>query len=195
MTSNTIAFILYTVMALRSFTTQEHILTLCFSQLLLGVALATLSTLNFSLGLLVGLCSAPLIFVSPSLPFSSAPVVAHPIPTNTKSSGFYLAGQIFLLFVLQLVSPISIFGIMAAVMRGSYTFAGVTGGMSDLVQQASRAYHVHDTWTAVVVWLVWWPAWAVGAIVNARHVWDLVGQITSGTSGNGVNSKAVEGKR
>ena len=43
--------------------------------------------------------------------------------------------------------------------------------LRELLVQAVMAYVVHGTWTAVVVWLVWWPAWIVGVIGAGCALW------------------------
>lgn len=141
---------------------QELALAQCFSLLLLGIAVAALSTVNFSLGLLTGLTAAPLSFVRP-VSVSTRPVLS-----------------IVMALGLLLVAPPVILAAMAAL----YTESGVgTGGFGTgfarnpgagfpgldglhaLLVGASWAWAVGGTWTAVVVWVVWWPAWFVGSCV------------------------------
>jgi len=43
----------------------------------------------------------------------------------------------------------------------------ILDGAREVLVAASFAWEVSETWTAVVVWLVWWPAWFAGAVVLA----------------------------
>ena len=36
-------------------------------------------------------------------------------------------------------------------------------GVKSLLLDASLAWHINGTWTAVIVWVLWWPAWILGA--------------------------------
>jgi len=45
--------------------------------------------------------------------------------------------------------------------------AAAPGDVQSLLVMASEAWLVHSTYTAVIVWLVWFPAWFVGASVVA----------------------------
>lgn len=42
---------------------------------------------------------------------------------------------------------------------------GVEEAARRLLVAAAEAWWVTGTWTAVVVWLVWWPAWFVGQVM------------------------------
>lgn len=37
--------------------------------------------------------------------------------------------------------------------------------------QAAQAWSVSGTWTSVVVWVVWWPAWGVGMFCTGVRLW------------------------
>lgn len=105
--------------------------------------LSSLATLNFSLAMLIGLLSAPLSFVKPS----SSPVSR-------------IVGFVF----LNLTSP-------PAVLLASAAIWGLNVG--DILREAAVAWHVTGTYSAVVVWCVWWPAWLAGCVcVLGRPGWD-----------------------
>ncbi|KAF7563720.1 hypothetical protein G7046_g361 [Stylonectria norvegica] len=115
-------------------TAQHFQLTKSFSLLVLGMALSTLATLNFSLAFLVGLLASPLTFVRP---------VASPALRWT------LAGM------LNVVAPPMVVYTAAQVW-------GV--GVGDILREASFGWNVWGMYTPVVVWCLWWPAWLVGMI-------------------------------
>ncbi|KAK4653200.1 Glycosyl phosphatidyl inositol protein transamidase complex subunit [Podospora pseudocomata] len=123
-----------TITTLFSPNLQQYHLVKSFSLLLLGMFLSSLATLNFSLAMLIGLLSAPLSFVKPS----SSPV--------SRIVGFVL---------LNLTSP-------PAVLLASAAIWGLNVG--DILREAAVAWHVTGTYSAVVVWCVWWPAWLAGCV-------------------------------
>lgn len=122
--------------------TQEITLIQCFSLLLLGMFLAALATLNFSLSFLIGVATIPLSFVR-----------------RTESTGLNIAQLAF----LTLLNPIMI------VQLGTKALGG---DLVTLLIQAAQGWHIWGLWTQVVVWLVWLPAWAVGAAVVATGVFE-----------------------
>lgn len=132
----------------------------CISLLLLGIALATLSTLNFSLGLLVGLAASPLSLIHAHLLLPQAPSTTKPktpLPIRALTT----------LFLLHLISPTSITYIASHLLT-----AAPLGDVQKLLVMASEAWLVHSTYTAVIVWLVWFPAWFVGACVVACGLFE-----------------------
>ena len=127
--------------------TPHHLLLLqCFSLLLLGMFLATLATLNFSLAFLIGLLSTPLSFLgqSPNSPSSTA----HPRRT--------LVVKVAWSALLQLLSP-------PVVVFVACRAWGVDVG--EMLAEAAFGWRVSGLWSQVVVWCVWWPAWLVGSVV------------------------------
>ncbi|KAF4305131.1 Gaa1-like GPI transamidase component [Botryosphaeria dothidea] len=138
----------------RSLTPQETCLLQCLSLLLLGMFFSALATLNFSLSFLVGLCAAPLTFIRPISPSS---------PTNRRIA---LAALQYALLVL--LSPVTVVGVASQELVGKGLRADDWVGVEAVRQvlaQAAMGWHVWGLWTQVVVWLVWWPAWFVGAVV------------------------------
>ncbi|KYK55861.1 hypothetical protein DCS_07826 [Drechmeria coniospora] len=115
-------------------TPQHFQLTKSFSLLILGMSLATLATLNFSLAFLVGVLSTPLTFVR---------------PTRSPMIRYLLAGS------LSACAPSVVISVVARLWNLSLT---------DLLREASFGWNVSGMYTPVVVWCVWWPAWVVGMI-------------------------------
>ena len=127
-------------------TAQQRLLLQCFSLLLLGMFLATLATLNFSLAFLIGLLAAPLSFVGP--PFSTASS-EHSISDGKTRKAFASV-------LLQVLSP-------PVVMLAVCKAWGVS--VEDVLVEAAFGWQAHGLWTQVVVWCIWWPAWLVGSVV------------------------------
>ncbi|KJZ76187.1 hypothetical protein HIM_04269 [Hirsutella minnesotensis 3608] len=115
-------------------TIQHFQLIKSFSLLILGMTLATLATLNFSLAFLVGLLATPLSFVQ---------------PTRNTITRFCLAGS------LTVVAPPVVIYTVA-------NFLGVS--VVEVLREASFGWNVWGMHTAVVIWCLWWPAWVVGMI-------------------------------
>lgn len=122
---------------------QTFTLIQCFSLLLLGAALSTLATLNFSQALFVGLLASPLSFVRPFSPPRSWPV-----------------GVKVLLGVLSVVAMIA-----TSPPAALYVLGLVTGKRFDqIIAAAAWAWRVERVWTGVTVWVLWWPAWVCGGL-------------------------------
>lgn len=115
-------------------TAQHFQLTKSFSLLLLGMSLATLATLNFSLALLVGVLASPLSFVQ---------------PTKNVAVRWTLAG------LLNIVAP------PVVVYSASQAW---DVAVADVLREASFGWNVWGMYTSVVVWCIWWPAWLVGMV-------------------------------
>jgi len=112
----------------------------CFSLLILGMALSALSTLNFSLALMVGLSSVPLTFV--------------PVGNIAGVRDRSLRWTMFV--VLQVFSP-------GVALMGVAKYWGV--GVDEVLREAAFGWWVSGMWTQVVVWCVWWPAWLCGGVL------------------------------
>ena len=125
---------------------QQRVLLQCFSLLLLGMFLATLATLNFSLAILIGLLAAPLSFAGQ--PFSTT------CPEDSVSGRS--PRKIAMTVVLQLLSPPVV--LVAACRAWNVV-------VEDVLIEAAFGWKVHGLWTQVIVWCVWWPAWIVGGVV------------------------------
>jgi glycosylphosphatidylinositol transamidase len=122
---------------------QTFTLIQCFSLLLLGGALSTLATLNFSQALFVGLLASPLSFVRP---FS---------PPRTWPIGVKVFLGILSVAVMVATSP------PAAL----YGLGMVTGKRFDeVIAAAAWAWRVERVWTGVTIWVLWWPAWVCGGL-------------------------------
>ncbi|EHK23210.1 uncharacterized protein TRIVIDRAFT_56187 [Trichoderma virens Gv29-8] len=122
----------FLIASLHKPTSQFFQLTKSFSLLILGVSLATLSTLNFSLAFLVGLLASPLTFIQP-----------------TKN----LVTKAFLAILLILTSP-------PVIISSAAWTSGVA--MSEVLKAASLGWNVWGMYTPIIVWCVWWPAWLIG---------------------------------
>ena len=127
-------------------TPQHHLLLKAFSLLLLGMFLATLATLNFSLSLFVGLLSAPLSFVGNHFSGSIDAKEVFPIKATQEAHSL----------LLQLLSPTVVVWIVC------YFWNGDVG---DFLGEAAFGWQVNGLWTQVIVWCVWWPAWMAGSVL------------------------------
>ncbi|KAK4146624.1 rhomboid protein 2 [Dichotomopilus funicola] len=143
-------------------TPQQYDLIRSFSLLLLGMFLSTLATLNFSLALLVGVLAVPLTFVPNSI---------------SPNSG--LPSRVLATILLNVFNPTAVLvglglvygwfgggGVDAA--AGADVSNGVkwmTGGVWGVLREAAVGWHVCGTYSPVVVWCVWWPAWVAAQVV------------------------------
>ncbi|CAO2656328.1 Nn.00g051310.m01.CDS01 [Neocucurbitaria sp. VM-36] len=126
----------------RPLSIRETALIQCFSLLLLGMFLAALATLNFSLSFLIGVATAPLAFVR-----------------RTDSMGF----NVIQLAGLAVLNPIMVFQLGTKLLGGD---------LAEVLFKAAQGWHIWGQWTQVVVWLVWLPAWGVASAVIATGVFD-----------------------
>lgn len=165
-------------------TPQARTLIPCISLLLLGIALSTLSTLNFSLGLLVGLACTP-------LSMTQAPLLL-PAASKSKSSTLATIRTIVSLLLLHLVHPTTI-----VYLASFFLTSAPAGDVKDVLLLASEAWTVQGTYTALVVWLVWWPAWFVGTAVVSSALFEYGSAVAAGQNGDkkevGVNREGIEG--
>lgn len=141
---------------------QEFTLISCFSLLLLGVSLATLSTLNFSLGLITGLLASPLSFIRP---LDAAPDLVGKPPSDKQS-----LKTIAMLVALTAACPNVVILAGSAAFKGAASTTAVMNGLREVLVHESFAWHVSGTWTSVIIWVVWWPAWLAGAVVAATRL-------------------------
>jgi len=162
--------------------TQALTLIPCISLLLLGIALATLSTLNFSLGLLVGLVASPLALIHAHLLLPEAVST-----TKSKTATSLPIRAITTLLLLHLINPTSITYLASHLLT-----AAPLGNVQSLLVMAGEAWLVHSTYTAVIVWLVWFPAWFVGASVVACGLIAQVGGREKDREGGRAVEKAVK---
>lgn len=156
----------------------------CFSLLLLGMFLATLATLNFSLSLFIGLLATPLSFLGPALETDAGMVDGGSIDGKESGQGTstgtgtgatdgdkgdsattstprlirrgYDRRKLISWAILQLLSPLSILFILTFLSRQS---------LVHMVAEAAFGWEVNGMWTQIVVWCVWWPAWMTGAVL------------------------------
>ncbi|TGZ85212.1 Glycosylphosphatidylinositol:protein transamidase, GAA1 component [Ascodesmis nigricans] len=126
----------------------QHQLTLisCISLLLLGLFLAALATLNFSLSFLIA-------------------VFAVPYPLAHAAAGRGKCASAFWVLLLQVVAPT-----MALV--GVAKYWGEEVGL--ILEEAAFGWVVWRMWTQVVVWCVWWPAWVCAGVMACSGWWGKV---------------------
>lgn len=122
------------------------ILLQCFSLLLLGMFLATLATLNFSLAFLIGLLAAPLSFVG----------IAMSADNGDAPPELGTLRKIVSNVLLHLLSP------PVVVLAVCKIFGADTGAT---LAEAAFGWKVSGLRTQVVVCCVWWPAWLIGAVI------------------------------
>lgn len=113
---------------------QHFQLAKSFSLLILGIALATLATLNFSLAFLVGLLASPLTFV-------------QPCPQRFR--------KLFVAALLAAIAPPVICILTARILHLPLT---------ELLRESSFGWNVRAIYTPIVIWCIWWPAWLVAMI-------------------------------
>lgn len=127
---------------LRPLSRPETQLIHAFSLLLLGMFLAALATLNFSLSVLVGVLASPLAFVR-----------------QTKSTW----RSVLQLGVLAALNPTFV---------ATWGAHLIGADLHAVLVQAALGWGVNALRTQVVVWLVWFPAWVVGGVVVAGGVME-----------------------
>lgn len=138
---------------------QQLLLTQCVSLVLLGMFLATLATLNFSLAFLIGLLASPLTFFGPSLSDPATPTTTDSSVVSVEATNKASVGRTKKYIQSILLQPLSP-PIVAWVLC---TWSGVD--MGELLAESAFGWKVSGLWTQVVVWCVWWPAWTVGAVL------------------------------
>lgn len=133
-------------------TVQHQLLTQCLSHLLLGMFLATLATLNFSLSLFVGLACIPLPFTGPSLSLDA--------DKDESGEKYRRACSRLALYIL---SPPTMLWIVSLI-----------GGTSvaDILMEGSVGWNVNGMWTPLIIWGVWWPAWLIGCVLSSAPLRD-----------------------
>ncbi|OAK94936.1 Glycosylphosphatidylinositol:protein transamidase, GAA1 component [Phaeosphaeriaceae sp. SRC1lsM3a] len=125
-----------------SLTMQQITLIQCFSLLVLGMCLSALATLNFSLSVIIGVLAVPLSFVRRS---------SHP-------------GLTFLqLGALVVLNPI---------MVAQWSAKLLDANLAEVLRIAAVGWHVWGMWTQLVVCVVWFPAWVVGATIVAGGLFE-----------------------
>jgi len=125
-------------------TSQQIMLVQSFSLLLLGAALATLATINFSQAFFIGILASPLSFVRPlSIPRSL------PIAIRAPLAVVVVAGMLA-------VSPLPL------LFANSHYF---NRSFHHMLVEAAWGWKIEKVWTSITVWIIWWPAWVCGTIV------------------------------
>lgn len=132
--SITLPLLISHVLARYNATIQQFQLIKSFSLLFLGMSLATLATLNFSLAFLVGLLATPFTFVRTSRNILLKLGLAVLLTGIAPPVLVYLSSQLLDL------------------------------GVSTILKEASFGWNVWGMYTSIVVWCVWWPAWVLGMV-------------------------------
>ncbi|KAF2664915.1 Glycosylphosphatidylinositol:protein transamidase, GAA1 component [Microthyrium microscopicum] len=137
-------------------TEQELSLLACFTHLQLGMTLAALATVNYSLAYGIGLLCVPILLVR--LPTHLSLRSASQVSSRHAGAGGKAARvrSVVLGLVLLAVNPCSLIWAGATL---------VPGGLGAVLAEAAFGWQVYGLWTQVIVWLVWWPAWSVAAYV------------------------------
>jgi glycosylphosphatidylinositol transamidase len=129
-------------------TEQELSLLHCFTCMMIGMFLAALATINYSLSYAIGILSSPIIFVR--LPSQVTLGSADQTQQTQNTSLLKRTALSFLGIILLALSP------MTVLWASSYF---IPGGLAQVLQTAAFGWWVYGLWTQVIVWLVWWPAW------------------------------------
>jgi glycosylphosphatidylinositol transamidase len=137
LTSMAPLFTAWVLKELRPLTPQNNALIQCFSLLLLGMFLAALATLNFSLSFLIGVLTTPLSFVR-----------------RTHSMN-------------RTIPQLALLAVLNPVMVVQWSAYLLGGNLEQVLVLAAQGWHVSGLWTQVVIWLVWWPAWMLATTVVA----------------------------
>jgi glycosylphosphatidylinositol transamidase len=124
-------------MPARQLPLQTITLVQCFSLLVLGLFLAALSTLNFSLSFIIGVLACPLAFVRRS----------------DKVGWTVLQSAL-----LALLNPVLVAQWGSKLVGADFEY---------VLREAAVGWAVYGLRTQVVVWLVWFPAWVVGSTIVA----------------------------
>lgn len=132
---------------------QLHILQ-SFSLLLLGAALSTLATLNFSLAFVVGGLAAPLSFVRP-LPIASSSWSAQTVgEKRARILAWALAVPVAVLH--QALSPPVVLYALCWYFKQD---------VGSVLLEMAKGWGAQGVYTSFVLWSVWWPAWVLGGTV------------------------------
>lgn len=118
-----------------------------FSLLLLGAALSTLATLNFSLAFVVGILASPLSFVRPlpTMDKERSGNYAINIAINTTAAWFH-----------AVISPPVVLYALTWYWDQEIEWALV---------EIAKGWAAQGVYTSLVVWTIWWPAWVLAGVV------------------------------
>jgi len=132
--------------AFPAITPQQYTLVRSFSLLWLGACLTVLATVNFSLGLMLGVVCMPVAFA------------------GRRGDRPWLAGLLYA--VLVVLSPVGL-AVMSLVYMAQTGAAeeGVEKLVQTVLEQVAFGWNVWGSWGVVVgVFGIWWPAWTVSAL-------------------------------
>ena len=128
---------------------QSYHLTRSLSLLVLGLLLSTLATLNFSLSLLLGLACVPILFAT---------------RTQTRQRSLKVVAIYTSQAALIAVSPMSMW-------LFSHAYFGLASNSQQwaakFIGQTAFGWNVLGSWgVSVGIWVVWFPAWMVTAVLT-----------------------------
>lgn len=122
-----------------------------FSLILLGATVSTLSTINFSLALIVGLLCSPLNFIRP-LPY----LPPRSAIKSTADGSDYLNS-------LAVILPSSVLYLAISPPVVLYAVSGWLGrDIGWVLGELAKGWVAQGVWSCLVIWAVWWPAWILG---------------------------------
>ncbi|KAK3677226.1 Glycosyl phosphatidyl inositol protein transamidase complex subunit [Recurvomyces mirabilis] len=128
-----------------------------FSLLLLGAALSTLATLNFSLAFVVGVLAAPLSFVRP-LSIGRRSSNGSDVAIAMGSMGRY--GQ----YLVEILGALTWTAVSPPTVLYAMTWY-FDKDMQWMLLEMAKGWHAQGVYTPLVIWSIWWPAWILGGIV------------------------------
>ncbi|TKA22355.1 hypothetical protein B0A50_08174 [Salinomyces thailandicus] len=128
-------------------TVKEIQITQCLSLLLLGATLSTLATLNFSLAFVISLVCSGLCFVRSR-------------PRSTNSAVNIAVGTITALLHSTTSPPVVIYGLNWYLAKGEGWY-----DVKWLLYEMAKGWAAQDVYTSFVIWVIWWPAWAISEFV------------------------------
>ena len=126
-------------------------LTQSFSLLILGATLSMLSTLNFSLALIIGLLCSPLNFIRP-LPYLPPRSTVQTVADGSEYLNKLAVVMPSTVLYLAISPPIVLYAVSAWLGRA----------VEGMLVEVAKGWLAQGVWSSLVIWGVWWPAWVLG---------------------------------
>ncbi|KAK4960563.1 Glycosyl phosphatidyl inositol protein transamidase complex subunit [Elasticomyces elasticus] len=130
------------------------------SLLLLGAAMSTLATLNFSLAFVIGVLASPLSFIRP-LPRAGEVTVSKKLDLWTQRAVGWTVLQSMVYAAWVAISP-------PAILYEACWFLELD--IEHVLVEVAKGWNAQGVYTAGMVWGVWWPAWFLGGVVAFSNV-------------------------
>ncbi|KAK5729627.1 Glycosyl phosphatidyl inositol protein transamidase complex subunit [Elasticomyces elasticus] len=161
-TSSLVLPLVVSLIVVRSFEVEKQQLQLLqsFSLLLLGAAISTLATLNFSLAFVVGVLASPLSFIRP-LPRAGEMAVLKKLDLWTQRAVGWTVLQSMVYAGWVAISP-------PAILYEACWFLELD--MEHVLVEVAKGWNAQGVYTAGMVWGVWWPTWFLGGVVAFSNV-------------------------